>query len=175
MMRLADARLIPAVHSALTNVGIDQHHERPSVIETSNTSLVVAPLPGGPGVWDIAMPFNAEVVMVALRSPRTVAEGSGKAGVVGIASRNILETSCVSIGGYGGISQSAEAAVYTKRASAQNLSHKVFDGTLGGNVSLTSMWLNLTGPSTRVLRTFWTNYSASNKTLKCWAEIAVLR
>lgn len=174
-MRLADARLMPELHSALGNVSADQHHERPSVVETSNTSLVVAPLPGGPGQWDIAIPYAAEVVMFALRSNRTVAEGGGKSGVIGIATRNILETSCVSIGGYGSIAQTAEAAVYTKKASALNLSHKIFDTPAHGYISLTDAWLQATGPSSRVLRTYWTNYSASNLTLQCWAEIGVIR
>jgi len=166
---------MPELHSALANVSIAQHHERPSTIETFNTSLVVPPLPGGPGVWDITVPFAAEAVIFAFRSNRTVMEGGGKAGVIGVATRNILETSCVSIGGYGSITVTGENAVYTKKSAALNLSHKVFDTPTHGYISLTDAWLNATGPSTRVLRTYWTNYSAGNLTLQCWAEIGVLK
>jgi len=172
-MRLADPRQHPAVHAALTGVLPEQHHIRPSNVETSNTSLVVPPLPGGPGVWDISVPYDALVVAFYFRSALTVDDGGGKAGVSGIATRSQLQTTALSHGGDSTTAMTARNAWYSKVAAALNLSHKVFS-SVGDAIALTDAWLYATGPSTRVLRTYWTNYGVALKTLNCWAEIAVL-
>jgi len=172
-MRLADPRQHPAVHAALTNVGISQHHMRPALVETSNTALLVPPLPGGPGIWDIAVPYDTLVVSFHFRSNRGVAEGGGKAGVYGLATRNQFHTTALSHGGDSTTAMTARNAWYSKVAAALNLSHKVFS-LAGDALALTEAWLYATGPATRVLRTYWTNYSAALATLNCRAEIVVL-
>jgi len=172
-MRLQDYLEHPLVHSSFA-VTIDQHHIKPSVVQATNTVLSVSPLPGGPGVWDIALPFDAQAVIFNLRSNRTVAEASGKAGVTGVASRLITKTSCASLGGHMDLSgYGSYNCIYSKPGGSTQLSHKVFasDGT---DIALTDAWINLTGPTTRVLRTYWTNYGASYKTLDVTAQIAVL-
>jgi len=163
----------PLLHADLENIGVDQHHDQPENIEVSNTTLSVAPLPGDPGEWDITVPFEANVVMFSLRGIKTVAEGGAKSGVIGIATRSQLEASTVSVGGHGSITSGAYNAHYSKKAAAQNLSHKVFDSA-GNYISLTNAYLYATGASTRVLRLVWTNYGASYKTLNCWGEVQVL-
>jgi hypothetical protein len=173
-VRLRDFLRHPLAHAALTNVSTDQHHVRPGNLEVANTTLTVYPLPGGPDEWDIVIPYAAQAVLFSFRSSNTTAEGGGKAGVVGIATRNQFDASTCSTGGHGTISSSSYNAVYTKRASALNLSHKVFAST-GADVSLTEAYLYETVPgTTRVFRTVWTNYSAGLRTLNCWGEVAIL-
>ena len=163
-MRLEDLLAHPTVHAALTNVTSDQHHIRPSSIEIANTTLSVSPLPGGPGVWDIAMPFDAQVVSFSLRSNKTVEMAGAKAGVTGIATRSPIEATTASLGGHGSLGSTSYNAIYSKVGSALNLSHKVFSAA-GDYIALTNAYLTLTGPSTRVLRTEWTNYA-------CWQSAA---
>jgi hypothetical protein len=173
-MRLDDALRHPTTHAALTDVTPDQHHDRPANTEVSNTSLAIAPLPGGPGVWDIAVPVDARVVMFSLRSNRTITpEGGGKAGVLGIATRSQSEASTASLGGHSIFTEASYNAIFTKVAGAMVLSHKVFSST-GIDVALTDAYLVLTAPDTRVLRTTWTNYGAAVATLNCWGEVQVI-
>ncbi|MGD9156787.1 MAG: hypothetical protein PVG39_00135 [Desulfobacteraceae bacterium] len=173
-MRLKEYREHPATHAALSNVGIDQHHDRPENIEVSNTSLLVYPLPSGPYTWDISVPLNAKVVKFSFRSNHTVAEGGGKAGVHGIATRNQFETTVFSLGGHGTTSITSYNAVYSKVASATNLSHKVFSQADTESVCLTDAYLTLISGTERVLRTIWTNYGGSIETLNCWGEVQVI-
>lgn len=172
-MRLKDSVHHPLDHAGLTNVTADQHHDQPENIEASNTSLQVYPLPGGPDEWDISVPYEANVVLFSLRSNHTCGEGSSKSGVIGIATRSQFEASTVSLGGHGTISSGAYNASYSKKASALNLSHKIFSSA-GDDIALTDAYLYATGPSTRVLRLVFTNYGASLLTLNCWAEIQVI-
>jgi hypothetical protein len=158
-------------HDLLINIGLDDHHDQPENVEVANTSLVVPPLPGGPGVWLITIPDEAGVVMFSFRSIRTVAEGSGKAGVTGLAMGFSTYTTTMSIGGDSSITRTAYNAVYSKPSGALNLSHKIFSST-GLGISLTEAYL--TGTSPRYLRTEWTNYTAGNLTLNCWGEVAVI-
>lgn len=172
-MRLPDCIEHPLAHSAYAILA-DQHHIKPTSVQIANTTLSVSPLPGGPGVWDIALPFDAQAVIFSLRSNRTIAEASGKSGLVGVASRLITKTSCASIGGHADLAgYGAYSCVYSKAGGSVQLSHKIFasDGT---DIALTDAWINLTGPTTRVLRTYWTNYGASYKTLDVSGQVAVL-
>jgi hypothetical protein len=172
-MRLQDALAHPRIHAALTNVGVSQHHLRPQNVEVLNITQAMYPVPFGPNVWDIAMPFDAQVVVFSLRSLHTTELGGAKSGVYGIANRSPIQASTVSIGGEGSIGSTSYNAIYSKVSGALNLSHKVF-GATGANVSLTNTYLELTGPTTRVLRTWWENYSAGLDTLKCWGDVGVL-
>jgi hypothetical protein len=172
-MKLNDFLKHPLSHDGVSNVSEDQHHEQPENIEVSNTTLSVSPLPGGPGQWDITVPYEANVVMFSFRGIKTVAEGGGKSGIIGIATRSSLEASTVSLGGHGTISSGAYNASYSKKAAALYLSHKCFDST-GGNLALTDASLVATSGSTRVLRTTWTNFAASYKTLNVWGEVQVI-
>jgi hypothetical protein len=172
-MRLYDPLGHPIDHDALTNVGPDDHHDRPENIEIANTTLSVPPLPGDPKAWDISVPFDAQVVKFSLRSNRTIAEGSAKAGVHGIATRSSLEATTFSLGGETSAAISAYNAAYSKKAAALNLSHKIFSSS-GSNIALTDAYLTLIDASTRVLRLVWTNYGASSYTLNCWGEVQVI-
>lgn len=170
-MRIQEPVRHPTTHAALTNVTSDQHHEQPSNIEVSNTSQLVDPLPGGPGYWDIAVPFSASVVNFSFRSNKTVEKDSAKAGCTGVANRSVVQAASFSHDGV--ISNPAEGAFYAKTSGALNLSHKVFS-SLGTDVALSNIWLEQTGPSTRVLRTEWTNYGAVQHTLNVWGQIQVV-
>jgi len=172
-MRLEDFLRHAKDHGIYVNVGVDDHHLRPSNIEDSNTSLVVYPLPGGPGVWDISVPFDAKAAIFSFRSNHDSEMSGAKSGVVGVATRSQLEASTMSIGGHGTLSTSAYAATYSKKSAAIDLSHLIFSSA-GDAICLTDAWLYQTAPSTRVLRTQWTNYSGSLATLNVWAEIGIL-
>jgi hypothetical protein len=172
-MRLLSPLGHPLDHSALTNVLPDQHHDRPINIEVSNTTLNIYPLPGGPGQWDIAMPLNARIVKFSFQSNKVIAEGSGKAGVHGIATRSQFETTTFSLGGHGTTTTTAYNACYSKKASTMNLSHKVF-ASVGYYISLTEAYLTLISASERVFRTVWTNYGASIYTLHCIGQVQVI-
>jgi len=172
-MRLIDWLEHPTAHAVLSNVGVDDHHIRPSSVEVSNTTLSVVPVPWGPGQWDIAVPLDAECAIFSFRSIHTTETAGAKAGVYGIANRSSIEASTASLGGHGTLGSTSYNAIYSKAAAALNLSHKVFDST-GGYIALVNAYLTLTGPSTRVLRTEWSNYSASYKTLNAWGEVGVL-
>lgn len=169
-MRLQDF-LRHAEHAGLDNVGIDTHHDQPENIEVANTTLVVNPLPADPKNWDITLPDEATVVMFSFRSNHIVAMGGARAGVIGVASTNQLRTTAMTIGGHGTLTLTAYSMVYSKVASALNLSDKIFSSA-GDNISLTDAYI-ITGSPT-VLRTSWTNYSAGNLTLNVWGEIGVI-
>jgi hypothetical protein len=111
-------------------------------------------------------------LIFSFRSNNTTAEGGGKAGVIGVANQNQLHTTTASLGGHGSITITAYNAIYSKRAAALNLSHKVFSST-GTDISLTSAYILFTGGNW-VLRTEWTNYSAGNRTLNVYGEIQLL-
>lgn len=172
-MRTQDLLRHALVHSAYSGVGVDDHHVQPTNVEVSNTTLVVPPLPGGPGQWDIPVAFDAQAVMFTFRSNRTVELASAKAGVIGVATRSSLDASTFSAGGDVSIGTTAYAAIYTKVGAALYLSHKIFDSA-GADIALSDVYLAATGPSTRVLRTLWTNFSAGNRTLNVWGEVGVL-
>lgn len=172
-MQLKFYREHPVDHDALSNVGVDQHHARPENIDAANTTLVVYPLPSGPYIWDVAVPFNARVVEFSLRSNHTCSEGGGKSGVAGMATRSLLEASTISFGGPGTIATSAYNAIFSKKAGAMNLSHKVFS-SVGDSICLTDAYLFLVSGTERVLRLTWTSYGSFVRTLNCWAEIRVI-
>lgn len=173
-MRLEDFLNHPRSHDALINVGVDDHHDQPESIEASNTTLSVEPLPGGPSVWDIPMPLEASVVLFTFRAAKPTGPASqGHAGCAGVATRSSIQASSVSIGDWSQHPLVQKQAFYSKPAAALNLSYKVFTAT-GQFVSLSDIYLTLTGPSTRVLRTLWTNYGYSYYTLTAYGEFGVI-
>jgi len=172
-MRVQDQLAHNLAHGNYINVGLDNHHDQPENIEVLNTTLSVSPLPGGPGVWDIAIPFNASILMFSFRGPKVVETSQARAGVTGIATRSSIQTSAASIGGWTSITTANKVAFYSKPGGALNLSHKVF--TIAGNyISLSDAWIHQTGPSTRVFRTQWTNYGFSYHTIDVRGEVAVI-
>jgi len=176
-------RLVDPLEHALDHAGyaasltVDQHHIKPSNIQVVNTTLVISPLPGGPGQWDIALPFEALAVMFSFRSEHIVAEGGGMAGVTGVARRDSAYNTRTTVASLGGHAQTvgygSYNCIYSKAASSLHLSHKVFSSG-GADIALTDAWIETTGPTTRVLRTWWTNFSAGNKTLWVSGQVAVL-
>lgn len=170
-MRLQDYLMKVPDHAEYINVGINDHHDQPSHIETSNTSLVVQPLPGGPGVWLINLTNNATVIMFTFRSNHLTWQGTAHAGVIGIATTNQLRTSAMTWGGHGTQTTTSYNMVYTKAAAALNLSDKIFSSG-GADISLTECYI-VTGTPNQ-LRTEWTNYSAGLRTLNVWCEISIL-
>lgn len=172
-MRLEDTLRHPTLHSALSNVTADQHHLTPGNIQTSNTTLSVAPLPFGPGQWDVSIPYDAQAIVFSLRSNRTIELANAKSGVTGIATRSSLEAATAGLGGHGLIVTTAYAHTYAKAGGALYLSAKIFDST-GSDIALTDAYLTATGPSARVFRTTWTNFAAGYRTLNVWAELLVL-
>lgn len=173
-MRPDDLLRHPTIHTALSNVSADQHHEAPSNLEVSNTSLSVAPLPFGPGQWDVSVPEDTQAIVFSLRSNKSIELANGKSGVVGVATRSSLEAATAGLGGHGVITTTAYAHTYAKAAAALYLSAKIFSST-GVEIALTDAYLTLTGPSTRVFRTTWTNWAAGYRTLNVWGELLVLR
>ena len=170
-MKLPDFLRHPLNHANLTNILTDQHHLEPQNIEVSNTTQSIEPLPGGPGQWDIPVPFDTNVLTFSFRSNHTVGLGGAKGGVTGIANRSSLDAATVSHAG--SIAVTSYNAIYAKKAAAQNLSHKIFSAA-GDHISLSDAYLTLTGPSTRVFRTVWTNYGASYYTLNVWGEVHII-
>jgi hypothetical protein len=176
-MRLRDFMEHALDHAAYAaSITVDQHHVKPSSIQVSNTTLVVPPLPGGPGQWDIALPFDAQAVLFNFRSAHLLL-GTGVAGLTGVARRNspyATDTVVASLGGdapfagYGSYN-----CIYAKAAGSLQLSHKIFSSA-GQDITLTDAWIETTGPTARVLRTWWTNFGAGNRTLNVWGEVAVL-
>lgn len=173
-MRLSEAHLKSLSHLGLANVTPNQHHFQPQVVSANNTTLSVPPLPGGPAIWDVVVPFDAQAVIFSLRSPWVTEAAGGNAGVTGVATRSSLDTTTASLGGDGTLSSTSYNAIYTKAAGALNLSHKVFNAGAGNTVALTEASLVQTGPSTRVFRTQWTNYGASLETLSAYLELGLL-
>jgi hypothetical protein len=172
-MRLNEYLKHLLVHSGLSGIGIDDHHDQPEHIPAENTTLSVSPLPGGPGVWDIPVPLEASVVLFSFRSMHDVEMGSAKAGVTGVATRSQLQASSVSIGGDGTLTTASKVTFYCKPAAALNLSDKIFSAA-GDFITLSDAYLYLTSPTTRVLRTQWTNYGASYLTLNARGHVAVI-
>ena len=170
-MRIIEALRHPTAHTSLTNVTVDQHHDQPENIAVSNTSQLIDPLPGGPGIWDIAVPLNANVVTFNFRSIKIVEEGGAKAGVTGIANRNILQPATFSHDGVQ--AEEHRGAFYAKTGGALNLSHKVFS-SLGDDIALSDMYMLLTSSTTRVLRTYWTNYGVAQRTLSVTGQVQVI-
>jgi len=172
-MRPEDLLRHPTLHSAITNVLPDQHHVAPSNLEVSNTTLSVAPLPGGPGQWDVSVPLSTRAVIFSLRSNLTLELANAKSGVVGVSTWSSLEAATAGLGGHGVITTTAYAHTYAKAAASLYLSAKVFSST-GADIALTDAYLTLTGPTTRVWRTTWTNFAASYQTLNVWGELLLL-
>jgi hypothetical protein len=172
-MRPEDLLRHPTLHSALSNVLPDQHHLAPYNLEVSNTSLSVSPLPGGPGVWDISVPFVTQAIVFSLRSNLTIELASGKSGVVGLATRSQFDAATAGLGGVATVTSTAYAHTYAKAASALYLSAKIFAST-GADIALTDAYLVAPGPSTRVFRTVWTNFAAAYRTLNACGELLVL-
>lgn len=170
-MRLRDPLMLIPEHEDLINVGLDDHHDQPENIETSNTTQVIQPLPGGPGVWLINLTDETTVVMYTFRSNWTTWLGTAKAGVIGIATTNQLRSTTMTWGGHGTKNTTSYNMVYSKAAAALNLSDKIFSST-GEHISLTDCYIVPGTPAQ--LRTEWTNYSAALRTLNVWAEIAVI-
>lgn len=172
-MRVQDPLFHPLDHAGVTNVTPDQHHDAPENVEFSNTSLSCPPLPGGPTNLDVVIPDNANVAKFWLHSVKTVAQGGARAGCFGVCSSNSLRTSTYNTGGhvpsiiFGNYSQ-----VYSKVASALNLSDKVFSSA-GDYIALANAFITTSGPN-RVLRFEWTNYGFSTLTLNVWGEIAII-
>jgi len=163
----------PLAHAALTNVTIDQHHIRPSNISVVNTTQSIAPLPGGPDDWDIAIPFDTQVVRLSLRSAWQTDDVGGMGGVHVIAGRTAyLQASSFSQGGPSNWRSGGYFGVFAKPASSLDLSHRIFDSS--GKIALTDVYIAQTGPSTRVLRTSWTNYGASYLTLSAYGEVHIM-
>lgn len=175
-MRLQDFLEHALSHGDYSGITVDQHHIKPSSIQVSNTILVVPPLPGGPGQWDIALPFDAAAVLFNFVSAHVI-WGTGKAGVTGVAKRNsayATDTTVASLGGdqiFGGYG--TYNCIYSKVSGALQLSHKIFSSG-GADIALTDAWIETTSSTTRVLRTWWTNFAAANRTLNVWGEVAVL-
>lgn len=158
-------------HAGATNVGVDDHHIRPSNVEASNTTLSVSPLPGGPGQWDIPLPDDAEAVMFTLRGPLTTHPGGpAKVGVIGVCSRAYLEASTVAFGSPTGSSN--YGAIYSQAAGALYLSDKFFSNTYGELALSEARIVDVTG--SRYLRLEFTNFAAGYRTLDCRAEIGVV-
>ena len=164
---------MPRSHAALTNVLAGQHHRAQETQQISNTSLSVSPLPGGPGVWDISVDEDVVAVMLALRSNNTTWVNGFKAGVALLVGRSMLDAAAFGAGGAGSITITSFAHTYAKKAGAVYLSDRIFSDT-GDMIALTDAYLTLTAPSTRVLRTTWTNHDASYRTLNVWGEMTLL-
>lgn len=173
-MRLFDSLHHPIDHRMYEEQTASDHHIAPQRFAVSNTTLVVDPLPGGPGVWDISIAYDASMVMFRFRGPHRTEQGLSRAGVVGLATRNQLGASSMSVGGWKQIPIASDYAVYTKPAGAINLSHKVFTASAEA-ICLTDAWIYETVPgTTRVFRTYWTNYGVAQYTLNAYGEIAIV-
>jgi hypothetical protein len=172
-MRLQYLLEHPLIHSIYSGIGIDNHHDQPENIEAENTSLSVQPLPGGPGIWDIVVPLNANIVLFTFRSQHLVQDTGAMAGVTGIATRTLQHASSVDIGGATAMVDANKAVFYCKPGGALNLSDKIFSSA-GTFITLTDAYLYLLNPTTRVLRTYWTNYGASILTLDARGQISVI-
>lgn len=170
-MRLIDDLMHLPDHNSLENMGIDSHHDQPENIEIFNTTLQVYPLPGGPGVWDINLTDEAEVVMFTFRSNHDTWQAGAKAGVIGVASENQLRTTTMTWGGHGTKITTSYNMVYSKAAAALNLSDKIFS-TAGDLISLTECYIRAGSP--KQLRTEWTNYGSTILTLNVWGQIAII-
>lgn len=142
-------------------------------MQVSNTALSVSPLPGGPGIWDISVDESVVALIFHLRSNLNIELAAGKSSVQGVANRSSLDAATVGIGGHALLTSTAYGQVYCKSGGALYLSSKIFSDT-GDMIALTDAYLTLTGPSTRVFRTTWTNFDAIYRTLNVWGELTLL-
>lgn len=171
-MRL-DAMLEMAIeHDVYINIGDDDHHEAPQHLEAINTSLSVPSFFVGPVNWDISVPDWVTVCAVTLRSNRTVQNGLAKAGALVIASATQFAATGMTLAGAGSITSTAYNMVYSKAASAINLTDKIFSST-GNDIALSQAYLT-GGAGSRVLRLEWTNYNFTAQTLNVWAEVSLI-
>ena len=172
MTRTSNPLKHPTQHAALTNVTSEQHHMLPENIPVSNTTQSIPPLPGGPGQWDIPIPFETTMAKLALRSPWQTDDKGGKGGVHALVSDvAYLEATSFSQGGPSSWQSGGYFGVFAKPAASLDLSQRIFDST--GKIALTDAYITTTGPSTKVLRTTWTNYGASYLTLSAIGEVHV--
>lgn len=170
-MKLDDPLMLIPDHDSLINVGIDDHHDQPETIEISNTSQTIFPLPGDPGIWLIDLTNKATMVMYTFRSNHNVWLAGAKAGVIGIATTNRFRSTAMTWGGHGTGASTAYNMVYSKAASALNLSDKIFAST-GADIALLECYI-IPGTPAR-LHTEWINYSAGLRTLNVWGQIAII-
>lgn len=160
-------------HAALTGVDVDQHHLRPSNIPISNTALSVEPLPGGPGIWDVSVPFDAHLAILNLASGWIANDVGGKRGGRWMVTRvQYLEATGLSMGGPTAWQSGSYPGIFSKVASSLDLSHRIYT-TAGQFVALTDAYLAATGSTTRVLRMTFTNYGAAYHTLTAYGSIVV--
>ena len=161
-------------HAAATNVSEDQHHLRPSNISISNTTQSIEPAPGGPGIWDVSVPFDANVAVLTLRANWPTNDQGGHGGGTWRVTRTAyLEASGFSHWGPSSWQNGGYFGFFCKPANSIDLSHKVFTAS-GAYVALRDAYLAQTGPSTRVLRMSWFNYGSSYYTLYAVGEVEIL-
>lgn len=159
-------------HSVYSNIGGDDHHDAPEGISAVNTSLVVPGIFVGGVNWDISIPDEANVAKVFMRSNKTIQNGGAKAGAIILASDTQFAATGFTWGGYTTIGITAINMVYSKAASAANLTDKIFSST-GADIAVTQAFI--TGsPGSRVLRIEFTNYAFSSRLLNAWVEVAII-
>jgi len=157
-------------HDLYSDIGVDDHHDRPSAFHVSNTTLNVPPLPGGPAVWDISVPTNAKVVQFLFQGPKVVAPQSGKAGAGAIAYDAGYRATGQGIGAWTSMATTNYTSIWSLMVSSF-IGYKVFTAS-GEYVGLSNAYLLTSGG--RWLRTEWTNIGASNYTLTAKGIVAVL-
>lgn len=161
-------------HAALTNVQSDQHHLPPEGIPIQNTTQSVPPLPGGPGYWQISVPFDTNYAGVSLVSGWQSNDVGGKRGGRWLVTRNQWQDATgMSWGGSTAWRNSCYVGMFSRVAGSLEVSHRIW--TLSGlYISLTDAVITQTGPSSRVLQLEFTNYGASSYTLTVYGEIMVM-
>lgn len=161
-------------HAAATNVLPDQHHLRPSSISIANTTQSIEPLPGGPGVWDVAVPFDAKVARLTLRADWQTNDEGGEGGGHWIVTRTAyLEATGLNQSGPATWQSGSYFGFFAHPAASLDLSHKIYTPS-GPYIALTDAYLAQTGASTRVLRMTFTNYGAAYYTLHAVGEVQIL-
>jgi hypothetical protein len=171
-MRLQSLLEITIDHEDYINVGDDDHHDAPEHLETSNTSLSVPGLLVGPVNWDISVPDWVTVAAITLRSNNTTGLGGGKGGALVIATSNQFAATGMTLGGHGSIGTTSYNMIYSKAASAINLTDKMFSSA-GLDVALSQAYLT-GGAGSRVLRLEWTNYNLGAQTLNVYVEVSLI-
>lgn len=161
-------------HSVATNITIDQHHLRPSNISISNTTQAIEPLPGGPGEWDVPVPFDAKVARLTLRADWQTNDQGGEGGGHWVVTRTAyLDATGFDYAGPVGWQSGAYISCFAKPAASLDLSHRIYTAS-GPYVALTDAYLAQTGATTRVLRMSFTNYGAAYYTLHAVGEVEIL-
>jgi len=174
MTRAKDHLVHVLKHSAATGIGIDDHHRRPSNLSIANTSLAIEPLPGGPTQWDVAVPFDTKVAILALRSAWQTSDVGGAGGGCWIVTRTAyLDASGYTHGGPSSWQSGGYFGFNAKPGTSLDLSARIFTSS-GQYVALTDAYLAQTGPSARVLRMSFTNYGSSYYTLHAVGEVQLL-